>query len=80
MFKVLDAHQGKKRYQELMKSVEYIQCLNEPNSYEIEYHTGPRFNKTYEQAASYLNLMMPAVILNQSQLSKIQSIMQEKDG
>ena len=54
----------------------YSMPVNEPNSYEIEYHTGPRFNKTYEQAASYLNAIgkMPAVILNQSQLSKIQSM------
>lgn len=54
----------------------YSMPANEPNSYEIEYHTGPRFNKTYEQAASYLNAIgkMPAVILNQSQLSKIQSM------
>jgi hypothetical protein len=54
----------------------YSMPANDPNSYEIEYHTGPRFNKTYEQAASYLNAIgkMPAVILNQSQLSKIQNM------
>lgn len=59
----------------------YSMPVNEPNSYEIEYHTGPRFNQTYEQAASYLNAIgrMPAVILNKSQLQKITS-MNSGDG
>jgi hypothetical protein len=54
----------------------YSMPKNSPNSYDIQYHSGPNFQKTYEQSASYLNSIdrMPAVILNPSQLSKIKSI------
>lgn len=51
----------------------YSMPKNNPNSYDIQYHSGPNFQKTYEQSASFLNYIgrMPAVILNKSQLNKI---------
>jgi hypothetical protein len=51
----------------------YSMPKNKPNSYDIQYHSGPNFQETYEQSASFLNYMdrMPAVVLNKSQLSKI---------
>ena len=54
----------------------YSMPKDNPNSYDIQYHSGPNFQKTYEQSASYLNSIdrMPAVILNPSQLSKIKNI------
>jgi hypothetical protein len=50
--------------------------VNNPNSYDIQYHDGVNFQKSYEQAASYLNSIgrMPAVIMNKSQLTKISEI------
>ena len=54
----------------------YSMPKNNPNSYDIQYHSGPNFQKTYEQSASYLNSIdrMPAVVLNPSQLNKINSL------
>lgn len=48
----------------------------DPNNYEIKFRSGYNFTQSYEQAATYLNQMgeMPAVILNNSQLTKIQSL------
>ena len=50
--------------------------VNNPNSYDIQYHDGVNFQKSYEQGASYLNSIgrMPAVIMNKSQLTKISEI------
>ena len=54
----------------------YSMPVNDPNSYDIKYRTGPNFSKTYEQASSYLNAIgeMPAVIINNFQLKKIQQM------
>lgn len=54
----------------------YSMPANDPNSYEINFRDGANFAKSYEQASSYLNAIgeMPAVILNNSQLSKIKSM------
>ena len=58
----------------------YSMPANDPNSYEINFRDGANFTKSYEQASSYLNAIgeMPAVILNNSQLSKIKSMGQKR--
>lgn len=54
----------------------YSMPRDNPNSYDIKFHSGSNFQKTYEQSASYLNSMgrMPAVVVNKSQLNKIRKI------
>lgn len=54
----------------------YSMPKNNPNSYDIQYHSGINFQKTYEQSASYLNSVerMPAVIVNKSQLNKVHNM------
>ena len=48
---------------------------NNPNDYNINFREGVKFRKTYEMSSSYLNKIseMPAVILNKSQLNKMNS-------
>ncbi len=47
--------------------------IDEPNSNEINFRTGPNFSKEYERSSTYLKEIneMPAVILNKGQLNKI---------
>jgi hypothetical protein len=47
--------------------------INEPNSDEINFRQGVKFNKRYEKASTYLKEIkeMPAVILNKTQLNKV---------
>ncbi len=54
----------------------YSMPVDQPNSYDIQYHSGEMFNQSYELASSYLSSMdrMPAVILNNSQLNKIKNM------
>jgi hypothetical protein len=54
----------------------YSMPKDNPNSYDIKYRSGDFFNKSMEEAASYLNAIgeMPAVIINPYQLKTIQSM------
>lgn len=54
----------------------YSMPKDNPNSYDIKYHSGGNFQETYEQSASYLNSIdrMPAVIVNKSQFNKLRNI------
>ena len=54
----------------------YSMPQNDPNCYEINFRSGSNFRGSYEQAATYLSQMgeMPAVIINNSQLSKVRSM------
>lgn len=49
--------------------------INDPNSSDIAFRSGPNFSNKYERAATYLKEIneMPAVILNKSQLNKIKN-------
>lgn len=54
----------------------YSMPKDNPNSYDIKYRSGDFFNKSIEEAASYLNEIgeMPAVIINPYQLSVIRNM------
>lgn len=54
----------------------YSMPKNNPNSYDIKYRKGELFSRNVEEATSYLNAIgeMPAVILNDAQFNKIQSL------
>lgn len=47
--------------------------IDQPNSDEINFRTGPNFSKRYERSSTYLKEVneMPAVILNKTQLNKV---------
>lgn len=74
-FKCLTEQEAKSGILYIQKGI-YSMPANDPNSYDIQYHSGEDFNQSYELSSSYLNSIgrMPAVIVNNSQLNKIKNM------
>lgn len=74
-FKCLTEQEAKSGVLYVGKGI-YSMPANDPNSYDIQYHSGENFNQSYELSSSYLNSIgrMPAVIVNNSQLNKIKNM------